>query len=252
MKKHLVTLLVISLITPSIAFASWWNPFSWDWRALFSPKIQVVEPVNNPITIPTPIKEIKKDAPVIKEANPITDVCINIKSVQSKVPDGYSLNSGNCTPIVVKDYCPNINGIQSKLPDGMFLYVKTGQCLTQNEIDALVSPTPQSSTTNQELSIYDISIDVSVNSGIINWKTSITSESKVILNGHEYLPQNGVGTDHSVTISGLGSATTYSGYITAISNNSWRNQNFQFTTKTAPPVPPAPPVPSCGPMCASA
>src|ERR1035437_9589005 len=29
MKKYLITLLLTVLIIPSIALASWWNPFSW-------------------------------------------------------------------------------------------------------------------------------------------------------------------------------------------------------------------------------
>ena len=31
-----LTILTISLILPSIAMASWWNPFSWHWKALFN------------------------------------------------------------------------------------------------------------------------------------------------------------------------------------------------------------------------
>lgn len=36
MKKYLLSLLLIVFIIPSIAFASWWNPFSWNWKALFN------------------------------------------------------------------------------------------------------------------------------------------------------------------------------------------------------------------------
>jgi len=43
MKKYLskiiLSILFISFVLPSIALASWWNPFSWNWKALFnSPK----------------------------------------------------------------------------------------------------------------------------------------------------------------------------------------------------------------------
>ena len=38
MKKYAVILILAIFVVPSIAFASWWNPFSWNWKALFSEK----------------------------------------------------------------------------------------------------------------------------------------------------------------------------------------------------------------------
>lgn len=39
MKKNLLVLLLAVMIVPSVAFASWWNPFSWNvWNKLFDKK----------------------------------------------------------------------------------------------------------------------------------------------------------------------------------------------------------------------
>lgn len=43
MKKYFYTLLLIALITPSIAFASWWNPFSWGIFHRTDTKTEVLE-----------------------------------------------------------------------------------------------------------------------------------------------------------------------------------------------------------------
>lgn len=52
MKKYLLVLLLVIFIIPSIAFASWWNPFTWHW---FAHKNQVTT-----------------ESPVIKTTTPIT------------------------------------------------------------------------------------------------------------------------------------------------------------------------------------
>ena len=85
-----------------------------------------------------------------------------------------------------------------------------------------------------QLSINNIVIDSTENSAKISWETNISSESKVILNGHEYISENGVGTTHQVNINGLDGDSSFNGSITAIANNAWKNQNFQFTTKHSP------------------
>lgn len=63
------------------------------------------------------------------------------------------------------------------------------------------------------------------------WKTNIPSESKVILEGKNYFSERGVGTIHSVKINDLESGFYYKGNITAIVNDAWKNQDFDFTTE---------------------
>lgn len=169
MKKYLSLLFLIVLIVPSIAFASWWNPFSWN---IFSKKevvqkIQVEEQQKtpeekitelqkqlddlknqqSPTIVPTSIitqdktgttkPSIKTTTRNVVQPSQIIDVCLNIEGVQSQIPTGYSSVSGICTLIDLKDVCPNIEGIQSKIPEGKFIYKNTNQCLTENEINVI-------------------------------------------------------------------------------------------------------------------
>src|SRR3989344_2833898 len=53
MKRYSLCLLLIVFIAPSVAFASWWNPFSWF-------KKQVVQPPVVQVSIPIPIASDKK------------------------------------------------------------------------------------------------------------------------------------------------------------------------------------------------
>jgi hypothetical protein len=194
MKKSLSILFLIAFIIPSVAFASWWNPFSWfnSWsfhketppvvvvQPQLPPSVEVVQFPHSPSNEPTP--EIKKEAKkeILKPQQPTIIV---------PTP----------TPVYVPPPAP-----------------------------VVVAPV--------ELSIYDISIDEESNSARVSWKTNIISESKVILEGKSYFSKRGVGTEHYTDIGGLESDLYYGGTITAIANNAWKNQNFNFTTKDEPPT----------------
>src|SRR3989344_942826 len=64
MKRYSLCLLLIVFLTPSIAFASWWNPFSWF-------KKQVIQPPVVQVSIPTPNsvndKKVEKEKVVLKK-----------------------------------------------------------------------------------------------------------------------------------------------------------------------------------------
>lgn len=81
MKKY-ISIIIIVFIVPSIAFASWWNPFSWNIFSFLHkkdvvPQAQIIETQTTPENIiietepeitPTPVqenKEVKKDTPVV-------------------------------------------------------------------------------------------------------------------------------------------------------------------------------------------
>lgn len=85
-----------------------------------------------------------------------------------------------------------------------------------------------------ELSISDISIETKSNSALVNWKTSIPSESKILIEGKSYFSERGVGTVHFANIINLEPDLSYGGTITAIANNAWKSLNFNFITKTTP------------------
>ena len=50
-KTYAVIILLAVLIVPSVAFASWWNPFSWHWfnifNMFFKPQTTIVQPNQN-------------------------------------------------------------------------------------------------------------------------------------------------------------------------------------------------------------
>ena len=47
MKKIIPIIILVLIIIPSVAFASWWNPFSWFNNWNFSNKVEVVNIVSN-------------------------------------------------------------------------------------------------------------------------------------------------------------------------------------------------------------
>ncbi len=71
MKKYFLFTLTLILIVPSIAFASWWNPFSWFNSWSFDKKVstEVVQPklpsIVDTKTTTIPTAEVKKDIPKI-------------------------------------------------------------------------------------------------------------------------------------------------------------------------------------------
>lgn len=157
MKKYIAISLLAVFIVPSVAFASWWNPFTWkifhkkEMVTQIKPEVQNPEEKINELqkqledlkTQQTQVITQNKIEPIksgntitknIKQSTEIIDVCFNIEGVQLQVPSGYFSTSGICTLVDIKDICPNIDGVQSKIPEGKFLYKNTNQCLTENEI----------------------------------------------------------------------------------------------------------------------
>lgn len=101
-------------------------------------------------------------------------------------------------------------------------------------VPVVSTPVPQPAvnlSTTDVISVYDIFVVPSNTSAKVSWKTNIATESKVLLEGGSYFSERGVGTMHTVTINGLESDLLYGGTVTAIANNSWKSQNFTFTTE---------------------
>ena len=121
MKKILLSVFVFSIIMPSFAFATWWNPISWFKKNAKPVEQTSVEiPKNDtPIDIKKKQEEVKN--PIQKKSTkeiikptvtptaiipiatpPVWDACKNIEGVQSLAPTGMYADSGNCFPVVVK------------------------------------------------------------------------------------------------------------------------------------------------------
>ncbi|MEI6280941.1 MAG: hypothetical protein WCP17_03020 [bacterium] len=201
MKKYLLILLLIIFTVPSIALASWWNPFTWNWpwTTKAVPQEQVQQTVSG-----TPIVEEKtpEEKPMVTPSAEKTD---RKKVLTLAKPT---------TPVI------SIYPIPITTPTTV---------VTPSTPTVSTPPVPV-----VELSIDDLSIDEEVNSVRVNWKTNIKSESKVILDGKSYFSILGIGTEHYADIDGLKSDSSYDGTVTAIANNAWINKNFNFTTKPIP------------------
>ena len=124
MKKYFLALLLIILIAPSVAFASWWNPFSWN---IFNHKTQTTtvvvptdttqnksseEPQKQQQNIPTTNTEIKKVIPT-------STTKTNKKQIQVQATPTITQNQ-TVAP-VINDVCKNIEGVQTVVPSGMYL-----------------------------------------------------------------------------------------------------------------------------------
>ena len=130
MKKIIPVLILAIFIVPSLALASWWNPFSWFKKApVLSP---VVETQKEPVKS-SEIEELKKQieelknqvvpvkTPVIKEVNKVAPIQV--------IPV--------VAPVVVKDFCPNLDGVQAVFPSGYVLDRASGKCLSNTDNDAI-------------------------------------------------------------------------------------------------------------------
>lgn len=105
MKKYLSILFLIAFIIPSIAFASWWNPFSWK---IFHKK-EVVKIETPQINIDTEIKE-KVDAQVKEVFKAKEDEQTRIDSAVKKALDKQTIQQKTQittqlqpTPVVSKE-----------------------------------------------------------------------------------------------------------------------------------------------------
>lgn len=159
MKKYLLGLLVIIFIVPSIAFASWWNPFSWFSGWTFQKE-------KAPVVQQEPTRQVTD--PTLKQEKDNTQK----KSAKDKLPDTLSANevkalggvnpytnisstpkTKTTPPTVVNptpvDICTNIEGIQTRIPDNMKVNIITGDCTS------IVSPTNPNSLSIQQQAIID-------------------------------------------------------------------------------------------------
>ncbi len=111
MKKYIVVLLLIVFITPSIALASWWNPFTWK---IFNKKINNIEQVEN-ITKEVPFSDKTEELKIatlnpseskldkyLQEINDEAGVKYNLKT--ETTPTVNKINTGNTKLDKVQQY----------------------------------------------------------------------------------------------------------------------------------------------------
>ena len=191
MKKYLAVLFLIVFIAPSIALASWWNPFSWNifHKKEVSTPIQTtnIETVKTPevkiaeqqkqVTAPTITtiqknKETKKVVPVVDNSAIVkaqVEAILKEKSdeqakldqqkTQAEIKQAQALQQiqqsvqqiSQNTTPTIPDMCSNIDGIQASVPAGM----------TGVNYDCVVVPivTTYTITKNGDVVLSNASID---------------------------------------------------------------------------------------------
>lgn len=121
MKKHVIFLLLVVLITPSITYSAWWNPFTWK---IFQKKetVSQVQVVNTETIVSTSTeKEKSPDQKIIELQKQIDDLKKSNEDAQPvNIPVSTIKNTEKKT-VTVTDACKNIEGTQSIVPSGMYL-----------------------------------------------------------------------------------------------------------------------------------
>jgi len=110
MKKNLLVLLLIAFILPSVALASWWNPFSW-FKKIPNDNVGVVLPKEDQskndveVVVPKEIKEVSLDVELIRKNVFLCN--LEIKSEIDKFNKEYKGggNSGIAVPVGIFYNC---------------------------------------------------------------------------------------------------------------------------------------------------
>ena len=101
MKKYFIAVAFFA-VTPSIAFASWWNPLSWNWTNLFSSPTPLV--VQVPVATTTPVQTpIENSTTTATTSIPVTTIISTTTTpVVTKNPvKKVSVSAQNTPPVVV-------------------------------------------------------------------------------------------------------------------------------------------------------
>lgn len=93
----LLSLMVLALVVPQIAFAAWWNPFSWKIFQGGGNPIQTTTTINPPIPTPTPTTP--KPIQTSSQCNPNYSGCLK-KNAGDYDCAGGSGNGPNYTGMV--------------------------------------------------------------------------------------------------------------------------------------------------------
>lgn len=209
MKKYISILILALFIIPSLAFASWWNPFTWKIfkKREPAPQVQVIN-TEKEKTPEEKISELQKQLDELKNEN---------KSVEA-----IKENSANKIEVQNKT-TSHKRVIQSSDVNDLPRSIDNNKTFQNNIVD--------------NLSVFDINVNATQNEAEITWKTTTPAESKIILNGNYYLSLSGVSVFHNVIINNLKPGVSYTATITALVNNSWVYKEFIFATQQKPVEP---------------
>ena len=123
MKKfnaYLVIILLTVLIIPSVAFASWWNPFSWNiWNQIFNKQTSMQTPANSnnqvqpnnqastPAVSPNNQSACAKISAKYTRQECYTNIFMSFKNPNDcqTMPQTSTENSGAMSPETIRDTC---------------------------------------------------------------------------------------------------------------------------------------------------
>jgi hypothetical protein len=237
MKKILLSIFTLSIILPSIALASWWNPFSWFNGWNFHKTEITIENPTQKNTVPNTVTNDMSD----KVVTPTTDTkqknpSITVKTIPKKdttKPQVLKI----IPPVVITptpiDICTNIEGVQTTIPSGMIL--QNGNCTTPTPIiplpisvDLRISPADSITYNSATLRANLISGAPANVSFTYNEENSDSNKTTPIV--YQFNNEN-----FSAQISGLKPNTTYEFYASAYNGSSDKDSALSsFTTPLAP------------------
>ena len=102
MKRYSLFILLVVFITPSVAFASWWNPFSWFKKQVVQPPVvQVSIPTSNSVND----KKIGKEKVIQKKEK--EDTKPTTKQI-TPTPSSLPVGGEGASPGVMVGPCPSV------------------------------------------------------------------------------------------------------------------------------------------------
>lgn len=133
-KLNIISVILVAIVlVPQIAFASWWNPFSWSIfhkKEVPAPQTQVTD--SKPASDQTvQIQELQKQIDDLKNQQPKTTTPASKVTTPVKKSTTLQENIVMCNGQQVKDTCPSLGKKFFCAPDN------TSGCYTQNEISSM-------------------------------------------------------------------------------------------------------------------
>lgn len=100
MRKYLLFLLLVIFVIPSVAFASWWNPFSWF-------KKQSIQPPVVQVSVPIPVADKKNEKEKVIPKKEKKDILPTSKQILPTISSS-PVSGGGASPGVMFGPCPTV------------------------------------------------------------------------------------------------------------------------------------------------
>ncbi len=205
MYKILPTLAFLFLI-PAVAFAAWWNPFTWfnNW------------------SFPNPSEEVSVETleeRILELEAKLNETETSEQDIESK-EENITVKETLTDEIIITPVIPITRGSVLPVP-----VVKQQQ---EPVIESGVEQIPEPII----LDILNINVEVAEDVATIYWDTSIETDSRLVLDDDEiFVSNNHSSTEHNVFLSGLDKSRTYTYEIIAETNGDEDHFFDKFSTE---------------------